>query len=250
MPPRAEPPPNAAPVSHAELLSRLGSDDRREQRAACEEALAVIRKDRGLRDALKDLLRQGTRQTRFAAAWLLFRGETPSLRLLPALLDALELTDGDLRWEATHMLTGLGRLHGEVYLVLLNEAKLHPSPLRRRMSLYGLRELGPERAETEQAFLAALRDPAVEVRRAAFSSSPKLVELGPSWLDRALAILADDADIGMRVLAPLVLARIAELRADARPRILAVLHELRGGSDVDLARAAAVGLRRLSQNQE
>jgi hypothetical protein len=232
--------------SRSALLARLASATKAEQRAACDEALARWNSDRGLRGALLELLRGAPAHTRFAATWILFRAESPSLRLLPALLDALELADGDLRWEAAQMLAELGRLHGEVYPVLLHELRSHASALRRRMALYALRELAPERPETEQALLRAARDPSAELRRAALASCAKLAELSSSWLELGLEILAGESDPGLRALAPLVLARFAELHPGARPRVLAVLQELHAGSDPDLARVAVLARRRLA----
>ena len=245
-----EPPAKDVTAARAELLGRLTSGTKAEQRAACDEVLAGWKGDRELRAALLALLRRGPTQTRFAAAWILFRAESPSLRLLPTLLDALELADGDLRWEATQMLATLGRVHGEVYPVLLHELRSHASALRRRMALYALRELAPERAETEQAFLQAVQDASAQVRRAALASCPKLTELSAAWLELALSILEGDADPAMRVLAPLVLARCAELNPAARPRVRAVLQELHGSGDPDLARVAALARRRLPPETE
>jgi hypothetical protein len=239
--------PSAEAESRAELLQRLASELRPEQRAACEDAVVRLRRDRALRDALRDLLRSGAPHARFAAAWVLFRAEAPTLRLLAPLLDALELADGDRRWEATQMLAALGRLHAEVYPVLVHEARAAPSPRRRRMALYALREFAPERPETEQVFGEALRDASAQVRRAAFASCTKLAELGDGWVERALAILESDGDPAMRALAPLVLARIAELRADARARVHSVLQHLAAGPDADLARAAELAQRRLAR---
>ena len=63
---------------------------------------------------MRELLRAPEPLARFAAAWVLFHAERPSLRLLPALLESLELPDGDLRWQAAQMLAALGRMQSEV----------------------------------------------------------------------------------------------------------------------------------------
>ena len=151
------------------LLERLGSASRETQRRACDEALERLREDAGLRDGLRELLRGEDPLARFGAAWVLFQSERPSLRLLPALLGSLELRDGDLRWQAAQMLTALGRLQPEVLAVLLHEAAEAASPVRRRMAIFALRELAPERLETGRVFLRALEDRDDDLRRAALS---------------------------------------------------------------------------------
>src|SRR5258706_14371373 len=122
--------------SAADLLARLASADRAEQRRACDEAALRIRTEPGVRDALRELLRDPRPLARFAAAFVLFHAERPTLRLLPALLDSLELPDGDARWQAAQMLAALRRPHGAVSPVLLVAAPAarsphHPHPITR-----------------------------------------------------------------------------------------------------------------------
>jgi hypothetical protein len=131
-----------------DLLARIGAPDRAEQRRACDEALERVRGDAELRDALRELLRGPSPLARFGATWVLFQSERPTLRLLPALLDALELADGDLRWQAAQMLAALGRLQPEVNSVLWHEAGSASVPARRRMALFrcaSSRPSGPDR---------------------------------------------------------------------------------------------------------
>ncbi|MFQ5515647.1 MAG: HEAT repeat domain-containing protein, partial [Myxococcota bacterium] len=157
-------------MSREALLQELGSDQRSRLRAACDAATEVLREDPEFRHGLIDLLSRGEPRARFAAAFVLFHHERPTLRLLPPLLDALELDDGALRWSAARLLAALGRLHGEVLPVLLEAAAKSPSPTRRRMALYVLRELAPEAPQTHAVFLGALGDPDSSVQLAALAS--------------------------------------------------------------------------------
>ncbi len=163
-----------AKVPDATLLAQLGSTQRSTQRLACTVLAERLGEHPELREALRSTIREGTPLARFAAAFVLFGAERPTLRLLPALLDALELEDGDIRWQATQMLATLGRLQGEVFPVVVHEARNAPSPLRRRMALYTLRELAPESEESAAATADALDDPIAEVQRAALTCFGKL----------------------------------------------------------------------------
>jgi HEAT repeat protein len=227
------------------LLERLGSPERDTQRRACDDVLARLRDDPALRPALLKLLRQGSPHARFGAAYVLLSSDGPSLRVLPALLEALELEDGDLRWSAAHLLALLGRSQDEVYPVLVHEATSGESARRRRMSLYVLRELGPERPATGSAFLSALRDPDPDVRRAALSSLAKLREPGPECLSAALEVLASDPDARMQRIAAVVLPGLVLANPERRDDALGQLRACCAGGDPSLVRAARAALERL-----
>ncbi len=235
-------------VSDAALLEQLDSEDRAAQRVACDSLTARLRERPELRDALLSRLRDDNRLVRFTAAFVLFHAERPTLRLLPALLDALECADADIRWQATQMLATLGRMQGEVLPVLLHEAQHAQSPLRRRMALYALRELAPERAETAVACASALKDPAHEVRRAALTCFGKLSAPGRESVDDALAIAWDDPDPRMRRLAAVVLPNLVRIHPEARPKVSEIIRKLRSSKDPSLAHAATAAAARLDSD--
>jgi HEAT repeat protein len=231
----------------ADLLERIGSTDRAAQRRACDEAVERLKTEPALRDSLRDSLRAPSALARFGAAWVLFQSERPTLRLLPALLDSLELADGDLRWQAAHMLTALGRLQPEVTSVLWHEAGSAEAAARRRMAVFTLRELAPERSETAEVFLRALRDPDGDVRRAALASFAKLGEPPRELAVRALALARGaDPDPRMARIAPVVLPGLARHHPDLAPEIASALAELEHAPDPSLARAAQAARTRLA----
>ena len=238
----------SGPATRA-LLERLASDDRATQRHACSEASERLPGDRQLRDGVLRLLREGEPHVRFAAAFALFPSEA-GLRLLPALLDALDLDDGDLRWAATHMLATLGQRQAEVLPVLLHEVRKAASARRRRMSLYALRELAPADSSVASVLLGALDDRDDDVRRAALSSLAKLADPDARCLERVLQTLHEDADPRMRRIAavalPALVARRPERLSEARELLV------RAGSERDpaLAQAATLALRRLDASPE
>jgi HEAT repeat protein len=231
----------------SDLLEPLGSSDRATQRVACERATALLRQKPEFRETLHGWLLQSNPRLRFAAAYVLFRAGRATLRLLPALLDSLELDDGDLRWTAAHMLATLGRMQAEVCPVLLHECRNAASPRRRRMAVYALRELAPERAETQQAFLGALGDSDSMVRRASLSSLAKLTAPGRSCLERVLEIARSDPDARMQSIAAVVLPDLVSQHPATRDEVAAELQRLANTDDLSLVRSARAALQRLAQ---
>jgi HEAT repeat protein len=227
------------------LVERLSSEDRATQRSACHEAIERVREEPELLREIVAVLQEGTPHARFGAALVLFRSDQRSLRLLPALLEALELEDGDLRWSATHMLTMLGRMQGEVLPVLLHEAQHAGSARRRRMAVYVLRELAPERPGTGMTLLACLDDVDTEVRRAALSSLAKVIEPDSSCVDRVLGILSDDPDPSMRRIAAVVVPGLVVHHPESRDAAHTTLSSAAKAADVGLRRAAEAALSRL-----
>ena len=237
----------SASDSSSALLARLASPDRAEQRRACDEALSRLGGEPELHEMLRDALREASPGARFAAAWVLFHAERPTLRLLPALLDALELADGDVRWQAVQMLAALGRLHGEVLPVLLAVARGAGSPLRRRMALYALRELAPEREETAAVLLGALDDGDGAVRRAALSCFAKLSDPPLALAERALELARGaDPDPRMARIAAVILPDLVRHHGELRARAEQLLGVLERASDPSLARAAGSARQRLA----
>jgi hypothetical protein len=236
---------------HAELIARLDSADRAEQRAAGSEIARRLKAEPELRGALYERLRAGAPLGRFAAAWSLAQVERPNLRMLPALLAALELADGDVRWSAVQLLVDLGRVQSEVLPVLVHEAG-RAEPLRRRMALYALRELAPEAPETQARVLEALEAPEAELRRAALSSVAKLVDPSPACLERVLDALERDPDPRMRRIAAVVVPDLGARFPELADRARGALEAAARADDVVLARSARAGLARtgVRENQE
>lgn len=231
----------------ADLLERLGAQTRATQREACDEAVKRLRDEPALRESVRNLLHGENAIARFSAAWVLFHSERPTLRLLPALLDALELRDGDLRWQAAQMLTALGRLQSEVLPVLLHEAGAAESAPRRRMAIFVLRELAPEREETGAVYLRALSDPDGDVRRAALSCFAKLTDPARALAVRALELArGGDPDPRMARIATVVLPSLAAFHPDLRDEIVAALDALERASDPSLVRGAQAARLRLA----
>jgi len=186
-------------VSHS-LLQRLASGDAAQRLAACQaaaadasaalladglaealgdpapqvaraaaRALAVISQRPGGQDAVAPALRRAlqsqvkTRRWRAAIASLQIAPPTP--RLLPPLVEALGSGDSGLRWAAARALAQCGRLHAEVQPLLAGLVQSAELPATRRMAIFALRKLAPERAG--EVIRHALGDSDPGVRQAA-----------------------------------------------------------------------------------
>ena len=228
-----------------DLLRRLASEDRTEQRRACDAAAALLKVEPRFQSILNRLLQDGTPRARFSAAWVLFQTSGPTLRLLSPLLDSLESSDGDVRWSATHMLATLGRMHGEAVEVLLHVARTGDSARRRRMALYAVREVAPDRPETRAAVLDALDDDDPGVRRAALTSLAKLSEPDAACLLRALDALDQEDDPAMRRIAAVLIPDLVRHHPERRTEARGHLESVRRSDDPALARAAEAALTRL-----
>jgi HEAT repeat protein len=163
----------------------------------------------GVMAALGGVLRGPSPRARLFAALALAGLGPPPLKLLPALVDALALTDGDLRFAAARLLVDLGRLEPEVLGLLCALVAGGERPEVRRMAVFALRELAPDREETARALVAASRAPDAALRRAALASFAALRDPGGAVFARLCEALAADADPSARALAASALGELA-----------------------------------------
>jgi len=195
-------------------------------------------------ESLQAQLREGSALAKFAAAYVLFRARRPTLRLLPALLESLELPDGDRRFETAQMLVQLARLEPTVRTVLLHDAAQAEAAQRRRMAIFALRELAPEDPATEQACIAALSDVDPSVARAGLASLAKLHDPTRDTFERVLDVLRAHPDLQLRQLATAVAAQLLRHHLDAETILREALEQATHGPE-SLARAAKLSLARL-----
>ena len=130
--------------------------------------------------------------------------------------------------------------------VLLHEACEASSASRRRMAIFVLRELAPERAETGAVYLRALEDADADVRRAALSCFAKLTDPDRALALRALALaLGADPDPRMARIAAVVLPELAVFHPELRDEIASALLALERSADPSLVRGARLARERL-----
>ncbi|HVH20629.1 MAG TPA: HEAT repeat domain-containing protein [Myxococcota bacterium] len=245
-------------MSHP-LTARLRDSDPEERRAACREAVedpsAILLVDAlcaALADPVKEVAREasaslakiGARhggvttalgaalrgsdpRARLFAALAIGRLGPPPLKLLPALVDALALADGDLRFAAARLLVDLGRLEPEVLGMLCALVAGGERPEVRRMAVFALRELAPDREETARALVAASRAGDAALRRAALASFAALRDPDAGVFARLSEAMAAEADPAARALAAGALCELVSA------------HPERAGADVRSALAAA-----------
>jgi HEAT repeat protein len=265
------------------LIDRLGSTDPAERRAACLEARqdpagaaltealsealgdpvkAVVRAASdalveightfgGVNPALREALHSDVPTRRWGAAFTAARLEPPSPRLLPALVEALASPDGDVRWASARVIVETGRLHGEVFALLVGLVRTDESPIVRRMATFALRELAPDRPEAASVLLDALDDEDLHVRRAATTAMASLLDPPAAVAVRLLRALGEDTDAATRRLAALALGELGAADPSALPEqtpdILA--QASLGGEDPDLRRAVKRALDRLAEGR-
>lgn len=267
-------------MTHA-IVERLASEDPQERRAAClaaaDDASAVLLKDAlcerlgdpvaavvnaavqalvrlaqrepGVRHALDQALRGEDARRRWGAALAYAELEPPSLKLLPALIDAIGAPDGPVRWAAAKRLVDLGRLHAEVVPVLLDRAHADPRSAARCAAVHALRELAPDRPETAHALVAATRDADLPTRRAGLAALARVLDPPAEVFERLTQALREEADAESRRIAATALGELgAALDAGLPEAAGAALRDAaQDADDPDLRRAGARALRRATR---
>lgn len=229
------------------LAGALGDPVKAVVRAASDALVAIARRAGGVDEALRRALHGDHPTQRWGAAFTAARLEPPGPRLLPALVEALASSDGDVRWAAARLLVDAGRLHGEVLPLLIGLARTGESPVVRRMATFALRELAPDRPEAAEVLLAGASDGDLHVRRAATTAMASLLDPPPAVAAHLLAALQRDPDAATRRLAALALGEIGAghphaVPADTAQHLAAVAAR---GEDADLRRAVERALTRL-----
>lgn len=175
------------------LVGALDDADRRVVQAATRALERIGRDHDAVFTALRSALRSESARHRLEAAWTWARLEPPPIKLLPAVVGALEEAEGEARWRGARLLVEMARLHGEALPVLRSLAEPGADPRVRRVMLAALREAAPGDPHTVSAHLAASRDPDAGLRRLALTG---LAGLGPAdvavW--KRLAEVLGEAD--------------------------------------------------------
>lgn len=229
----------SATLLTAALCEALGDPAKTVSRAASDALVAIGRQRGDVDPALRAALHGADPARRIGAAFTLARISPPGPRLLPALVEALAGTDGDVRWAAARLLVEAGRVHGEVFALLTGLLRTAESAIVRRMAAFALRELAPEHGDTASALLEAARDRDLQVRRAALTALASLRGPPSSVAAQLLQTLATDADSASRCLAALALGELGASDAACVPAETRVrLREAAARSpDADLRRA-------------
>lgn len=185
----ADPDPGVARAA-GEALARIGRH--------CEAVLPVLRRALTSREP----------RCRIEAAFASARLEPPSLRWLPALVEALADDAADVRWRAARWVVEIGRVHGEVLPLVTGLLASDPAPRVRGMAAHCLRALAPGEPSTAEALLRATRDRDASVRRAALTDLASQGGGDPAVASRLREVASRDSDPASRALADRCLARL------------------------------------------
>ncbi len=225
----------AAEIAHA--LDDLGHARKAVQRPAAERLADAARADATVRERLVAVLGSTDPRRRWGAAYALAHLEPAPPEAVPALLEALASSDGDVRWAAARIVTRAMR-HLPAVADQVRTLVQAPSPLQRKMALYCLRDSG---APADASLLGvALADADAAVRLAAMAAAAALLPRTDETAAR-LAPLLNDLDAGVRRAAAATLGRLG-VRSDA---LVDALERARGAGDATLARVADDALSRL-----
>ncbi len=191
----------AAVLLLAPLAQALGDGSAAVRRAAGNALVHLGRTLPEVDARLLAALRGDDPRSRFEAARALAELAPPAPRLIPVLVEALGSVEGETAWEAARLLVDAGRLHAEVTPIVTGLVRAGATPAVRRMAIFCLQKLAPERPESETALLEASRDPDPALRRAAVMALPSLVAAGGAVAERLAEAARDDPDPAVRRLA-------------------------------------------------
>lgn len=191
------------------LAEALGDADRSVMRAASDALVAAGRGQPETESLLRRALRGDSPRRRWGAAFTFARLAPPDPGLLPAVVEAMDAPDGDIRWAAARLLVDMGRLHPEILRVAVGLAREGETPALRRMALFCLRELAPDDPHAAAALLEASLDADPSLRRAAVTALAALLDPPPEVTARLRQALADARDPVVRRLAAVALGELA-----------------------------------------
>lgn len=220
------------------VIVSLGDERKAVQRRAAEAAAACVQSLPSVATRLHQVLREGPFHQRWGAAFALSLAGIVELSMLPTLLDALDKTDGDVRWAAADLMKRLAKQETSTVVVALLHAARAGAVNQRKMSLYILRDLQCQDASA--VALDGLAAAAIEVRLAALSALVALAQDRAGAAARVVA-LVDDDDARMRRAAAAALGQLA-VATDA---VVARLEAATKTDDPSLRRAAEGALLRI-----
>jgi len=191
------------------LCETLGDSDASVGRAASRALASLGNHRETVRTALAAALRSQQPERRMRGALAHARLEPPPIKLLPPLVEALGHAEAEERWQVIRALVELGRLHDEVFPVLVALVEKEASPRVSRMAVLALRALAPDRAESARAILEASRSPDIALRRVALSACAGLTAASEAIPVRLAEVLSDDVDPTSRRCAAAALRALA-----------------------------------------
>ena len=221
------------------LVACLGHPAKAIQRPAADAFRALAEQGIAVEALLTTALDAPDPRLRFGAAYALARLGPPPPAALAALLSALALDDGDVRWAAAEL---IGRTEPRATAVAgLLPLVANGNALQRKMALYCLRDLEAPGEDVERAALAALDDADGGVRLAAMATLTRLAKSERSAAAAGILKALNAEDPRERRAAAAALGDLG-LDTDA---VRTALEDAAQADDVSLRRAAERSLRKL-----
>jgi HEAT repeat protein len=222
------------------LVACLGDAAKAVQRPAAEACRALAARGVAVEPLLLAALDADDTHLRFGAAYALGRLGVPPARTLPALLGALALGDGDIRWAAAETICRVEPRAATVAALL--PLVRTGNPPQRKMALYCLRDIATPDGALDAAIVAALGDPDLGVRLAAMTTGARLARDRTRVADGLLKAMAAPDPREQRAAA----AALGDLGVGSQP-VRAALETAVAGNDDALRRAAKRTLRKLDE---
>jgi HEAT repeat protein len=196
------------------LVRSIGANRKVVQRGGAEALAALSLHDPRVVEKARAMLSHHDSRARWGAAYalgLLNVDDALDLRAVPALVEAIASSDGDVRWAATELLVRRGKTHRDAVsrqlIALVNDGNLNA----RKMALYCLRDVGGARDELLAAAENACRDHQSLLKMAALSLITRVENPGDRAAALAIRLLEGDPDAGVRRCAAVALGHLGNL---------------------------------------
>jgi HEAT repeat protein len=230
------------------LVASVGANRKVIQRRAAEALAGLAWHDARVIEKLRAALSNADSRARWGAAYALglvtLEGAL-DLAAMPALIEAISSSDGDVRWAAAELIVRLGKSHRDAVSMRLIELARDGNLNARKMALYCLRDVGGPREELLAVAESCSGDHQSLLKMAALSLIPRIENPGARATNLALHLLEDDPDAGVRRCAAVALGHLA----NRSPRVTeALARAAHAADDLSMQRAAQGALVRLGVN--
>jgi HEAT repeat protein len=225
------------------LIRCLGANRKIIQRRAAEALAASAPHDARILEKLHAAHSDNDSRMRWGTAYALgLIDDALDLRAMPALVEALASSDGDVRWAAAELVVRLGKKHRDAIsgqlIALARDANLNA----RKMALYCLRDVGGPIDELISIAEHCCGENHSLLKMAALSLLARLENGGHGAAVLAIRLLENDPDAGVRRCAAVALGHIG----NRSPRVVEVLTQVaKQEDDIYMKRAAQAALARL-----
>ncbi len=228
------------------LIRCLGASRKIIQRRAAEALAASAPHDARIVEKLRAALPDSDSRMRWGTAYALgLIDDALDLRAMPALVEALASSDGDVRWAAAELVVRLGKTNRDAISNQLIAIARDGNLNARKMALYCLRDVGGPIEDLLSVAEHCCGENHSLLKMAALSLLARLENGSHQAAALAIRLLEHDPDAGVRRCAAVALGHID----DRSPRVVEALAQLaKQEDDIYMKRAAQAALARLGAN--